>query len=222
MTLVASVSRLRVCLLVLICGALGCTEPDPADLSIETQATPFYLYQGEPVYLRISPTSLTVAADSSTLPALTASLAVIGVVVDSSRAMGTMVGHWILWLHPGTSIAAAATAAQTLRRQAGVTFASNTYLYGTPPTECTLWLINRLDVKYRASTSREQIIALHQRAGLLVEIEASGLARPAWRLRYPAGKPYTPLEITVAIYRHPYVEWAAADMVGCSGPTSGV
>jgi hypothetical protein len=106
-----------------------------------------------------------------------------------------------------------------VRLHAGVPFASNAYLYGTPPVECTLWLVNRLAVMYKGSTTAEQIATLEERAGFEVEESPPGVGRP-WRLlRYPTGSSYTPLEIAAAVYRHPFVDWASADMVGCVAPT---
>jgi hypothetical protein len=195
---------------------VGCTEPDLADLVIEPQSEPFYWYQDTTrIYLRIDPASLTVETDSDALPALSASLAAFRVTVDSTTAMAVAPGHWILWLHPGTSATAAAAGAHELRLHATVRFASNAYLYGEPPDECTLWLVNRLVVMYRASTTSEQIAALQQRAGFEVEEAPSGVGSPVWVLRYPTGSRYTPLEIAAAVYHHPFVDWASADMVGC-------
>jgi hypothetical protein len=210
--------RLCIACVVSSLGTASCFEPDPADLVIETQTRPFYWYQDTRIYLRVDSTSLTVDADSGILPALATSLAAIGVTVDSSTALPVAAdsGHWTLWLHTGTQATAATEAARALRRHANVRFASNAYIYGTPPTECTLWLLNRLVVMYKGTTTGEEIAALQERAGFTVEESpASGMGSPVWVLRYPMGSPYTPLEIAAAVDRHPYVDWADADMGGC-------
>lgn len=201
--------------------AAGCTGPDVAQLEIIPQAPPFYWYQDTVrIYLRADSTRLTVEADSAALPALSASLSTIGVTVDATTAMGVAERHWVLTLHPGTSPTAAVTAARALRLRTDVRFASNAYLPAQQPTSCTLLLVNRLVVRYKASVAAHQIAALHQHAGFGVERSPSGVSSPFWVLRYPTGSPYTPLEIAAALYHHPYVEWADPDMRGCIGPSS--
>ena len=200
--------------------AAGCTGPDVAQLEIGLQATPFYWYQDTTrIYLRADSTRLTVEAESAALSALSASLATLDVTVDAATAMGVAEGHWVLSLHPGTSQTAAVAAARALRLRTDVRFASNAYLLAQQPTSCTLLLVNRLVVMYKASVATHQIAAFHERAGFGVERSPSGAWSPYWVLRYPSGSPYTPLEIAAAVYHHPYVEWADPDMVGCIGPS---
>jgi hypothetical protein len=200
--------------------AAGCTGPDIAQLEIVPQATPFYWYRDTTrIYLRTDSTRLSVEADSTALPALSASLATLGVTVDTATAMVVAEGHWVLWLHPGTSPIAAVAAARALRLRTDVRFASNAYLPAPQPASCTLLLVNRLAVMYKASVATDAIAAFQERADLGVERSPSGDWSPYWVLRYPSGSPYTPLEIAAAVYHHPYVIWADPEMDGCVGPS---
>jgi hypothetical protein len=200
--------------------AAGCTGPDMAQLEIVPQATPFYWYEDTTrIYLRTDSSRLTVEAESTTLPALSASLSTLGVTVDTATAMGIAAGHWVLSLHPGTSPTAAVAAARALRLRSDVRFASNAYLSAQQPASCTKLLVNRFAVQYKASVATERIVAFQERAGFGVERSPSGAWSPYWVLRYPVGSPYTPLEIVAAVYHHPYVEWADADRTDCIGPS---
>ncbi|MEK7667650.1 MAG: hypothetical protein AAB409_03290 [Gemmatimonadota bacterium] len=155
--------------------AAGCTGPDVAQLEIVPQAKPFYWYQDTVrIYLRADSTRLTVEADSTALPALSASLSTLGVTVDAATAMVVAEGHWVLSLHAGTSPTAAVTAARALRLRTDVRFASNAYLFAQQPAACTLLLVNRLVVRYKASVATHRIAALHERAGFGVERSPSG------------------------------------------------
>jgi hypothetical protein len=200
--------------------AAGCTGPDIAQLEIVPQATPFYWYEDTTrISLRTDSSRLTVEADSITLPALSAALSSLGVTVDTVTAMVVVAGHWVLSLHPGTSPTAAAAAARALRLRPDVRFASTAYLSARQPTSCAVLLVNRLAVMYKPSVAIDRIAAFQERAGFGAVRTPSGPASPYWLLRYPAGSPYTPLEIVAAVYHHPYVEWADADKVGCFSPS---
>jgi hypothetical protein len=197
--------------------ATGCQEPHVAELRIETQSDPFYWYQDTRIFLRIDPRALTVVADSARIPVLAASLENVGVHVDSVTPFGGGPRRWVLWLHAGTTPASAEAAARALRRRSSVAFVSNTYVGdgGVPAPgrpACMLQLIDDVALRYRESTTPEQIAAFQQRAGL--SVLRAGDRVYATVLTYPTRTQFTPLEIAAAIDRHPFVEWASPNMTG--------
>jgi hypothetical protein len=182
---------------------LACSDPP----SVE----PYYLYNGSPVYLRTNATRITIQADSAALPTLAA---VAGVTVDSVTSWYAGPSHWIVWLAAGTSTNAALTAARWLRRAPSIQFASNAYDVPGAPAQCPpMMLVNRLIVAFKAGTTASQIATVLERYGL--EGSRDRYIDTWWVVHYPLASPYTPLEVSVTVYRDPYVEWADPDRVDC-------
>jgi hypothetical protein len=194
--------------------SVGCSDLNAPPLQLEPQSTPFYLYQGNPIYLGVDSLRLTVEADAARLANVAALQQVLGVTVDSVTMLSPVINNWVLWLHASTSAAAAVEAARRLRAASFARFASNAYYVPDATPSCALLLVNRLAVRYRPGTTEQQIADLHQRNGLVLERRPSG-AMTSWLLRYPVRSRYTPLEVAAALYRHPYVEWADPDMISC-------
>ncbi len=186
----------------------ACLDPDD---SIPTQAEPFYYASGMPVYLQVKPTRLSIETDQAPLPLVSSGLGPLGVRVDSITRFYVTANHWLVWLHPGLGIRQAEDAAAALRRTTGIAFASS--VYQTRGGGCDITLVNRLVVKFRSDASAQAITALNARLGTRERPEGSIIGDR--RLRYPVGSRNTPLEIAAYYDRHPLVEWADPDKMGC-------
>jgi hypothetical protein len=172
---------------------------------------PFFYYQNEKIYLRVDTRMLTAVTeaedDSATLRVV---LRQSGISVDSIRPM-QQPGHWLVHLPSGTSARRAENAAQALRFDAGVRFASA--VYRQRDGNCPLYMVNRLTVQFLPGADEAAIDQLN--AGMGVRNEQVN----PWGTRsyeFPLGLVATPLELAALYHRHRLVDWAEADRIdGC-------
>lgn len=175
------------------------------------EGTPFYYYEDQKIYLRVDGRVLTavpeVEGDSATLRAV---LVQSGVSVDSVRPM-QVPGHWLIHLPEGTSTRRAEKAAQALRFDAGVRFASAAYR--ERESNCPLYMVNRLTVQFLPQADEAAIDQLNAGTGVRNE------QLDPWGTRsyeFPRGLVPTPLSLANLYHLHRTVDWAAADRVnGC-------
>lgn len=187
----------------------ACDNPLGPD-GIAPQGVPFYYYENEKIYLRVEPTRLTAVPETAgDTVTLRTALSQAGVAVDSIRPLW-MENHWFIHLAPGTSARRAESAARQLRLNAGVRFASA--VYRVRNSDCPLYMVNRLVVRFRAGADADQIARLNASTGVRNE-----QVQPWGTLyEYPADMAATPLELAAHYYRQRIVDWAEADRIdGC-------
>lgn len=186
---------------------------DPVGPDVERQDTPFYYYEDERIALRVHPAVLTVQLEPRDPPD-TASIREVLVrhrMPPVSMEPMHDPGHWRVNLPgglPGTRVEAAARA---LRLEEGVRFASAAYRVAD--TDCELFLVNRLVVRFRPDADAAAIAQLNTATGVRNEQATSWGPRT---YAYPARMEATPLELAAHYHRQRVVEWAEPDRYdGC-------
>ena len=171
-------------------------------------ATPFYYYDGEPIFLRLDPTRIVVATDTTLRAAEVGAraLGVAGVPVDSATRLAGVPGYAVLYLPRGTSPGAAAAARARLRRDRRFTFVSPAYR--TARHGGDLLLINRVMVRFRPGVIPP---LAHVVAASVGARAGQATAWPVYYLECFRGA--DPLRVAAALYKHPLVEWADVDRV---------
>ncbi|HYO58414.1 S8 family serine peptidase [Archangium sp.] len=208
-----SLARLLTCALTALAAACG----DPAELAEPqalatysaslTDSRPHYLYQGQPVYLDVEPTRLTVSgAREVSEKALRASLSNAGLGDARLERMPLEPNAFTVHLAKSSSAREAQQAAVALRREGRHGFVANVYRWQEDGSEVILH--NRLVVRLKAGAGTGAIERLNRELGTQL-LRAPQGGSQEYLLSYPEG--VDPLAFAQTVGRRPEVEWVDPD-----------
>lgn len=205
-----SLARLLSCALAALAAACGePTESQPlaTQQAPLVDARPYYLYQGQPVYLEVDPTRLTVSGPQEVSEeGLRASLASMGQSDARLERLPLESNAFMVHLAKGASVREAQQAAAALRREGRHRFVSNVYRWQEDGGEVILH--DRLVVHLKAGAGAQDIERLNRELGTQV-LRAPQGGSQEYLLSYPEG--VEPLAFAQQVGRRPEVEWVDPD-----------
>ncbi len=202
--------RLFACSLLALAAACGDTSESmnfDAEQALSMDEIPYYIYDGQPVYLDVDPSRLTVVTHRAVSEkTLRASLSAVGFNEARLESVSMDSDAFIVHLPQETSPRDAIDAAKALREDGLYSFVANTYR--AQESGDAIVLHNRLVVHLKDGAGSEVIARLNRELGTRLLQEPQG-GSEEYILAYPSG--VDPLSFALLCAEQPEVEWVDPD-----------